>query len=200
MLGIFMFQLRMLLCRLALFCIFLLRSCFYGERGVNTPILFHGSLLILSKVRKPTDFGFVFDSMGNMPAMEVDATRIRGTAATVKIRYAFGKKVTPDQLLVKYIFFLQAERLLLVIFWIFDSSEEGQTHAEPFVLSSLHMGDCICDICSITGGDMDYAPWEAKQMGSEGRGAGAAYVFSRSAAAEGFVWGQDQVHREVILN
>lgn len=42
---------------------------------------------------------------------------------------------------------------------------------------------------------MDYAQWEGKQMGSYGEGAGAAYVFSRSAAAEGFVWAQDQVTR-----
>lgn len=41
---------------------------------------------------------------------------------------------------------------------------------------------------------MDYAPWEGKQMGSYGAGAGAAYVFSRSPAAEGYVWAQDQVH------
>lgn len=40
---------------------------------------------------------------------------------------------------------------------------------------------------------MDYAPWEGKQMGSYGTGAGAAYVFSRSPAAEGYVWTQDQV-------
>lgn len=39
---------------------------------------------------------------------------------------------------------------------------------------------------------MDYAPWERKQMGSYGEGAGAAYVFSRSAATEGYVWEQDQ--------
>lgn len=44
------------------------------------------------QVRKPTDFGFVLDDMGNLPGMEVDATRIRGTDATVEIRYAFGKK------------------------------------------------------------------------------------------------------------
>ena len=43
------------------------------------------------KVRKPTDFGFVLDDMGNMPAMEVDATRIRGTDATMEVRYAFGE-------------------------------------------------------------------------------------------------------------
>lgn len=43
------------------------------------------------------------------------------------------------------------------------------------------------------GGDTDYAPWEGKQMGSYGEGAGAAYVFSGSPAAEGYVWGQDQV-------
>lgn len=48
----------------------------------------------LKKVRKPTDFGFVLDNMGNMPAMEVDDTRIRGTDVTVDIRYAFGKKCT----------------------------------------------------------------------------------------------------------
>ncbi|CAM9763265.1 unnamed protein product [Pylaiella littoralis] len=83
------------------------------------------------EVRKPTDFGFVLDDMGNMPAMEMDATRIRGTDATVEVRYAFG-------------------------------------------------------------GDTDYAPWEGKQMGSYGEGAGAAYVFSRSSAAEGYVWAQDQ--------
>lgn len=46
---------------------------------------------VLPKVRKPTDFGFVLDDMGNMPAMEMDATRIRGTDATVEVRYAFGK-------------------------------------------------------------------------------------------------------------
>eukprot|EP00752_Nemacystus_decipiens_P003960 g3626.t1 len=83
------------------------------------------------EVRKPTDFGFVLDDMGNMPAMEVDATRIRGTDATMEVRYVFG-------------------------------------------------------------GEMDYAPWEGKQMGSYGAGAGAAYVFSRSPAAEGYVWAQDQ--------
>lgn len=44
-----------------------------------------------------------------------------------------------------------------------------------------------------TGGSMDYAPWEGKRIGSYGEGAGVAYVFSRSAAAEGYVWGQDQV-------
>lgn len=43
------------------------------------------------KVRKPTDFGFVLDDMGNMPAMEVDSTRIRGTDATVEVRYVFGE-------------------------------------------------------------------------------------------------------------
>lgn len=43
------------------------------------------------QVRKPTDFGFVADDMGNMPAMEVDAGRIRGTDATVEIKYAFGE-------------------------------------------------------------------------------------------------------------
>lgn len=46
---------------------------------------------------------------------------------------------------------------------------------------------------NITGGETDYAPWEGKQMGSFGEGAGAAYVFSRSSAAEGYVWAQDQV-------
>lgn len=40
---------------------------------------------------------------------------------------------------------------------------------------------------------MDYAPWEGKRMGSYGEGAGAAYVFSRSSAEEGYVWRQDQV-------
>lgn len=40
---------------------------------------------------------------------------------------------------------------------------------------------------------MDYAQWEGKQMGSYGEGAGAAYVFLRSTAAEGYVWEQDQV-------
>lgn len=40
---------------------------------------------------------------------------------------------------------------------------------------------------------MDYAPWEGKQMGAYGEGAGAAYVFSRSPAVEGYVWEQDQV-------
>jgi len=40
---------------------------------------------------------------------------------------------------------------------------------------------------------MDYAPWEGKQMGAYGAGAGAAYVFSRSPAVEGYVWKQDQV-------
>lgn len=40
---------------------------------------------------------------------------------------------------------------------------------------------------------MDYAPWEGKQMGAYGEGTGAAYVFSRSAAVEGYVWEQDQV-------
>lgn len=44
-----------------------------------------------------------------------------------------------------------------------------------------------------TGGEMDYAPWEGKQMGAYGEGAGAAYVFSRSPAVEGYVWEQDQV-------
>lgn len=46
---------------------------------------------------------------------------------------------------------------------------------------------------------MDYAPWEQKQMGSYGEDAGAAYIFSRSAAAEGYVWEQDQArgnHRD----
>lgn len=43
------------------------------------------------QVRKPTDFGFVLDDMGNMPAMVVDATRIRGTDASVDVRYVFGK-------------------------------------------------------------------------------------------------------------
>lgn len=43
------------------------------------------------QVRKPTDFGYVMDDMGNMPAMEVDAGRIRGTEATVEIKYAFGE-------------------------------------------------------------------------------------------------------------
>lgn len=43
---------------------------------------------------------------------------------------------------------------------------------------------------------MDYAPWEGKQMGSYGAGAGAAYVFSRSPAAEGYVWAQDQVNTD----
>ena len=28
--------------------------------------------------------------MGNLPAMEVDATRIRGTGANIEIRYVFG--------------------------------------------------------------------------------------------------------------
>ncbi|CAM9102436.1 unnamed protein product [Scytosiphon promiscuus] len=83
------------------------------------------------EVRKPTDFGYVLDDMGNMPSMEIDATRIRGTDATMEIRYVFG-------------------------------------------------------------GDSDYAAWEGKQMGSYGEGAGAAYVFSRSPAAEGYVWAQDQ--------
>lgn len=46
---------------------------------------------------------------------------------------------------------------------------------------------------------MDYAPWEGKQMGSYGAGAGAAYVFSRSPAAEGYVWAQDQVHAPLTL-
>lgn len=45
----------------------------------------------LFQVRKPTDFGFVLDYMGNMPAMEVDATRIRGTDASVDVRYVFGE-------------------------------------------------------------------------------------------------------------
>lgn len=49
------------------------------------------------KVRKPTDFGFVLDDMGNMPAMEVDASRIRGTEATVEIRHAFGEHHCPDR-------------------------------------------------------------------------------------------------------
>lgn len=40
---------------------------------------------------------------------------------------------------------------------------------------------------------MDYAPWEGKKMGAYGEGAGAAYVFSRSPAVEGYVWEQDQV-------
>ena len=40
---------------------------------------------------------------------------------------------------------------------------------------------------------MDYAPWEGKQMGAYGEDAGAAYVFSRSAAADGYIWRQDQV-------
>lgn len=47
---------------------------------------------------------------------------------------------------------------------------------------------------------MDYAPWEGKQMGSYGEGAGAAYVFSRSPAAEGYVWQQDQVRRPKKLS
>lgn len=42
------------------------------------------------KVRKRTGFGFAADDMGNMPAMEVDASRIRGTEANVEIRYSFG--------------------------------------------------------------------------------------------------------------
>lgn len=46
---------------------------------------------IVIKVRKPTDFGYVEDDMGNMPAMEVDDRRIRGTDASVKIHYAFGE-------------------------------------------------------------------------------------------------------------
>lgn len=45
---------------------------------------------------------------------------------------------------------------------------------------------------------MDYAPWEGKQLGSYGEGAGAAYVFSRSPAAEGYVWEQDQVRKTPI--
>lgn len=52
-------------------------------------MLFDGTRSL--KVRKPTDFGFVLDDMGNMPAMVVDATRIRGTDATVEVRYVFGK-------------------------------------------------------------------------------------------------------------
>lgn len=40
---------------------------------------------------------------------------------------------------------------------------------------------------------MDYAQWEGKRMGSYGAGAGAAYVFSRSPAAEGYVWAEQQV-------
>lgn len=44
---------------------------------------------------------------------------------------------------------------------------------------------------------MDYAPWEGKQMGAYGDGAGAAYVFSRSPAAEGYVWDQDQVRADM---
>lgn len=47
----------------------------------------------------------------------------------------------------------------------------------------------------LPGGDMDYAQWEGKQMGSYGEGAGAAYLFSRSGAVEGYVWEQDQVGR-----
>lgn len=50
----------------------------------NSPIRF-------IQVRKPTDFGFVLDDMGNMPAMEVDSGRIRGTEATVEVRYVFGE-------------------------------------------------------------------------------------------------------------
>lgn len=44
---------------------------------------------------------------------------------------------------------------------------------------------------------MDYAQWEGKQMGAYGEGTGAAYVFSRSAAVEGYVWEQDQVRMDI---
>ena len=33
----------------------------------------------------------MLDDMGNLPAIEVDATRIRGTDASVEIRYVFGE-------------------------------------------------------------------------------------------------------------
>ena len=63
-------------------------------------------------------------------------------------------------------------------------------------LFALHLTSC--PITSrrdcMSGGETDYAPWEGKQMGSYGAGAGAAYVFSRSPLAEGYVWAQDQVN------
>lgn len=64
----------------------------------------------------------------------------------------------------------------------------------PFLSSgALPHSPNITSLHFMSGGEMDYAPWEGKQMGSYGAGAGAAYVFSRSPAAEGYVWAQDQV-------
>lgn len=51
------------------------------------------------QVRKPTDFGFVLDDMGNMPAIEVDSGRIRGTEAMVDVKYAFGELKETDLVL-----------------------------------------------------------------------------------------------------